>query len=377
MENNPSKDSDQLKNVKKQAEEKIRKREYENSKKINKELKNIKKYDSPEDFEPFEIDEKNNDYTGSEIYEYGGYQMDYKEKKEFNYYVFIFVIIFIITLIFIIIFFIFYEYEEPVDTKDYQNLNIDPKDINYGAVIFRNDIYKNSGIFKKKMIKEKQYLVSKNTKCKEGFYGKNCEFQVHDSNFYDVGMANLEYTTENVNEYVNLSLDYKTMNIDKNSCTSICKKRSDCKGVLYDHYDNICELIISDCYASGVSSFEKDLSGSYNKIYLKNQYYPLYKDKIIGFSNKKLKRYYIDRESDLISNIKPNIIKKLDKIPYRISNYGNYTGIWTQNIYELDNFKRNNFSIDSSNIIYVDRGKGEYNLPLFLQKLNYVYVLYS
>lgn len=295
------------------------------------------------------------------------------------------IIAIIIIIIIAIIWYVAYNYFSTDDSDD-TTTDISNLDTNIGSIISDNEYYIVSGKLKKKMKQKYQLIPISNEKCPYGYYGNECNLQAHSIKYYNIGNFNSTYTKEDLLDKRPLSLDYlvEDGSKDKNSCTSICDGRTDCKGVLYDHNSSICSLITSNVVASGQSSLDFTKN---TQMYLKKSERPQFTDIIIGFSGAKVLRYYLTRAGELpdlirnkkigskkklrlgIVHFKPNEVTNTVWVPYRVANYGNYIGLFSDKEFTIDNWK----DID---MLYVDKGTGEYNIPLFLQDYSNLYVLY-
>ena len=106
----------------------------------------------------------------------------------------------------------------------------------------------------------------------------------------------------------------------------------------------------------------------------KNIYYIIQKElskyiEIESNSNKKKKKGTKRNLKGGIIHFIPETVINIDWIPYRIANYGGYVGLYSQTEFTIDNWQ-------DTEMLYVDEGTGEYNIPLFLQEYTSLYVLY-
>uniref|UniRef100_A0A6C0BCF7 Uncharacterized protein n=1 Tax=viral metagenome TaxID=1070528 RepID=A0A6C0BCF7_9ZZZZ len=320
-------------------------------------------------------------------YEVLGYKLSEEQYKEGKIFLVVIIFIIILILIFFLIWILYYRYYQGENTNyETPEQSISQYDLNFGGIINRNDYYKISGRITKKMKNTHQLIPIKDEICKYGYYGPNCNLQAHDFNFYNAGVFKSKYTVTKLDGKYNLSLDYSSENgkYDDKSCTSTCKVSKDCKGVRYNHKEEICMLITSNIQGEGESSLNFN---NENQIYLKREQRPHFTDKITGFSGSRLQRYYIDRPQEepkikrkrilgtikkLTSGIvhfKPYKIDKLNWIPTRIANFGGYVGLWSTKSF-------NEKSWSNTQMSYVDKGMGEYNLPTDLLDKLPVFVLY-
>jgi len=288
------------------------------------------------------------------------------------------IILFIILIVFII-FIILILYYYFVYNSENDELNLD---LNYGALVHSEKKYKMTS--NNKNGKNRISIVKiHNKQCNYGFFGPKCDLQVHDSKYYNVGKFNSTYTSEIIPNNRSLSLDYykKDGTIDINSCTSICDNNNNCKGVIYDHENNICELITSSVKATGMSELDFDNN---KQMYLTKNRRPQFTDKIIAISGSNLQRSYIDRPEQVVNNsnrfsrgkINTNLISMvkntlydLDWVPKKIINHGNFVGLYSKNFFTINNWSNNN-------MIYIDKCNGTYNIPKSLQDCQNIYIMY-
>lgn len=312
--------------------------------------------------------------------------IDMSASKKENSNVWKYIIIGVIIIIFIaIIWIVAYSYFSSSD-NDETTVDTSDLDTNIGAIITDKEYYIIAGKLNKKMKEKYQLIKIANEQCPYGYYGNECQFQAHSINYYNVGSFNATYNEQNVLGQIPLSLNYSIEDgsKDKNSCTSICDGRNDCKGVIYDHASSTCSLITSDIIANGNASV--DFTNS-TQMYLKKSERPQFTDVIIGFSGAKILRYYlskIEQMPDLKRTKKMGLKKKLRLgiihfipnqvintiwVPYRVVNYGGFVGLFSDKEFTIDNWK----NVD---MLYTDNGTGEYNIPLFLQEHKNLWVLY-
>lgn len=327
----------------------------------------------------------------TETYTVSGIQLDssdYKEKSNVGMWI---IGIIIVIILFFIVWIIAYNYSGDLSsTDDDTNTDTHEFDTNIGAIIKDNEYYIVAAKLAKKMKHKYQLIKIGNENCNYGYYGENCNFQAHSVKYYNVGSFNSKYKSEISPGQKTLSLNYSLEDgsKDRSSCTSICDFRTDCKGVIYNHDNSTCSLITSDVIANGESSMDYTKS---NQMYLKRTIQPQFTDLIVGFAGSKIMRYYLSSVNSETIKIKsidrnkkrgtkrnlkggiihflPETVTNTNWTPYRIANYGGYVGLYSQIEFTVNNWQ-------DTEMIYVDQGVGEYNIPLFLQEYKNLYVLY-
>ena len=220
---------------------------------------------------------------------------------------------------------------------------------------------------------QKECLNNSNTKwdgkkclCTKKYYGKYCDNEVYDKRYkkIDIENKNVDY------EYVRIK-DVNSLSFDENgkSCTSICNKLSECKGVKYEN--GKCDLIKSDFkIKNNITIINDPFKGSF---YLKTD--PIIKDKIFIFKNYKLSGYFYKRNNTKdFQEIYIGVVNIVDFLPKVIINNGNLTGIWSTKPIKVEDFN-NLLTTENKNVI-IDRGSTLMNYSLNL-KGNKFYVLYK
>ena len=318
--------------------------------------------------------------------EVNGYSVTADQYKEHNR-VWIYIAIAVILILFLVVVWVLiYRYYDTDTSTTSTETEPDEEDINYGAMVNAKDYFILTSRTDRRMKNEYQMLSLPGDKCGYGRYGPWCRLQGHDPRYYIIGNFDAEFTTKELTGKKPLSLDYKLKGgkFFKNSCTSICNMRSDCRGVVYDNDNETCSLITSDIIAKGNSSLN---FASTKQTYLKRANRPHFIDKVIGFSGSRPQRYYIDRENKspilnkrhtigTTNKVKPGVVVftinhviKTTWIPYRISNYGGFVGLWSTNKFTFENWHETPMD-------FTDNGRSEYNLPFNLQDYDQMFVLY-
>lgn len=330
----------------------------------------------------------NVDGIATETYVVAGVPLDttdYKEKSSMGTCI---IIVIIVIVIFIIIWVIAYNYSgTDSTTDDSTTTDTSEYDTNIGAIIQDNEYYIVAAKLSKKMKNKFQLIKQGNEECDYGYYGSNCKLQAHSVKYYNAGTFSSTYTSESVLGQVPLSLNYNMDDgsKDKNSCTSHCDFTQGCKGVIYDHDNLTCSLITSDVVASGSATINLNNS---TQMYLKRNTVPQFTDIVVGFAGSKIMRYYLSGLSDKSPNLSrkkklgtkrkliggiihftPNTVINTSWTPFRIANFGGYVGLYSENEFTTDNWQ-------DTEMLYVDQGIGEYNIPIFLQEYSSLYVLY-
>lgn len=301
------------------------------------------------------------EYNYETTYEVLGQTMtSYEKKQNKNVWTYVIVIIIFLLIIFVVWVVLYAYFIKDSETGDQ---NTDSIDINIGAYITPQQLFLITGKFNKK-ITEPIIIGSQLNNCSEGKYGDNCEFQIHDPKFYNIGSFDSNYVSQYIGEK---NLSFNGIEIDKDSCTALCKEN--CTGVIYDHSNNECSLITSNVTGSGKASL--NLSSD-TQIYLKKTKTPIFNDSVVGYKGGKVLRYYFNNGEPFISNkiVRFDIgnVVNLSWCPLRIINYGNKIGYYSNTEFTTENYLEHD-------MLFIDKNKGEYSLPLKLQLSN-IYILY-
>ena len=296
-----------------------------------------------------------------------GHSIPSKEHKSHKK-MWIIVIVIVIIIGFLILIWAFvYSYNNTNDDKNSTNENESKYDRNYGSVISKEQLSA-MGIETINENNSNSDLIPLNNKCGYGVYGDSCNLQAHDPAYYNIGNFDTQYTKQEIDGKVPLSLDYNKKNgsFARNSCTSTCNVNDNCYGVEYNHLEQKCSLIISDVESKGDFKFDLDVD---TQIYMKNDYRPSFIDKVIGFKISRLPRYYVGVDRENVLNIPIGEIIKVTWIPTRIANHGNHIGFWSNSKFNIEDIILGRFD-------HVDVASGEYNIPDKLKLFESLYVLY-
>lgn len=261
-------------------------------------------------------------------------------------------IVLIIVIIFIIICSVAISYISSLSTQatnSDNNTTITINDENIGALI-------NNNIILPKPNSEFGFLD--NPDCQGDNYGRNCEFQSHDPNYYNIGNVTGNYQVLPIETD---SLSFINGIKSHNSATFLANKTKGCTGVTYDHVTKKANLITSNITATGNANFD---FSKHELVYLKKKIKPHFIDKVFGLSNQQHLRYYFDNsnKNDVVK-IELNKMIELNWIPNKIVNYTGAVGHYYT-------------SSNKSKAVYIDSTQGEHNLPVTLLAYNTLWVEY-
>lgn len=327
--------------------------------------------------------------SSTEIYDVGNVQMtsdEFNGTKKSIYLILVFIVIILIAFGAWIV--TQNAITEPIETNPPYLIN--SNDRNYGALTKIGALnYRNAEEYRilnyRECLDSKLMYHSGICTCRAGTFGPRCNLSYHDPKYYVTGMNsnNSQYNKITLNTPVNLS--FNGLANDNNSCTEICERNPECKGIEYDHENKICSHITSDIIFTGSEShLELDTSV---QTYLKIKNKPKFRNKVFLYSGRKPLRYYLDRSNQRyigkrnirskekrqygIFSLNPGVVYHIDWIPFRIVNSGEMIGVWSSKP-----FTESQFYSRMETAEYVDRASGDYSIPLEIYKLKEVYVMY-
>lgn len=300
-------------------------------------------------------------------------------KKDNKIWIYIIVIVTILIILAVIIIACYNYFTNDTDDTDTSTTETNDVNANIGAMVSSSEYYSNSVNFNKKVIRRSQIILEKDEEdiCDYGYYTGNpdsttdeCNFQAHAYNYYNVGKFPMSYNKKSIGKHVlSLNYDVDTGAKSRNSATTICDHTDGCVGVEYNHSTRDASLIISEIIATypEISEVPKLDFSDNTQVYLNKKERPHFTNIVFGYYGTRQLRYYmaptyIDKKKQSVVRF-PNGIKRiLNKLPYRISNYGGLIGKYYD---------------ENNNLIYTDNNIGDYNLPLNLTKYNKLFVVYT
>jgi hypothetical protein len=197
--------------------------------------------------------------------------------------------------------------------------------------------------------------------CNYGYYGKNCEYQYHNNDYYNIGNLDSEYKSLLIDSSsLSFIMSKNDGSLDKTSATYICTHTAGCSGVEYNHKTKEAKLIMNDVKAKGLSNFDFNLD---KQIYLRNKVKPIITDIVFGLPKGISLRYYLNSNLTGINIFPLNQLVEVNNIPFKIINNTGSIGFYYTNE-------------NSVNPVYKDSGTGEYMLPSSLHTYPKLWVIY-
>uniref|UniRef100_A0A6C0AE76 Apple domain-containing protein n=1 Tax=viral metagenome TaxID=1070528 RepID=A0A6C0AE76_9ZZZZ len=177
---------------------------------------------------------------------------------------------------------------------------------------------------------------------------------------------NVLYFTSIYQPNVN-SLTFNPNNtVNPDSCTSLCTRTPECKGVTYNLFDGkyLCSLITSDLVMPENQDVVVNLENNLGIYINKSKAHPVFPNKVFIYTGNLPPVYWITR-GDLIKEIVPTyddsrgllnlskgIVSSITWVPSRIINDGNLLGVWSTNKFTANQYDSLRNSRDPN--VYVD-----------------------
>lgn len=208
------------------------------------------------------------------------------------------------------------------------------------------------------LITKDDCLNSQNTKwvndhceCITPFFGEFCSREKHDNKFFAVGIPHEETLmvsiiddiisngkSFNIKEIINSQSSDKDHIIYDNigSCSDYCNNTPGCNSFIY-HNPNICTLLSGDIIVprgEGIA-YSTNIDPT---LYMKSSDNLHFEDRIFlgEFTWSFPSRYWLTKETNGYIQLSPGIVSKLKFYPEYIKIYGNYTGIYCKQLFNIE-----------------------------------------
>lgn len=198
--------------------------------------------------------------------------------------------------------------------------------------------------------------------CKTSFYGDTCSNEKHNSRYFSVGIPN--ESTLGITVIDDIISNGKSFNNNgvSGSCSDLCDKTPGCHSFIY-HRDNMCTLLTDDIIipkGEGIS-YSSDIESTLYMITSDRLQFE-YRIFLGAYTWSFPPRYWLFDKTEGYAQIIPHQITKINFFPEYIKNYGEYTGIYCIESFNMRDIPEI-LQYGSSTQYYIHHPNNMLNLP--------------